>query len=361
MRIGTAAFYDGRTARRRDVTVLLEPGLIRLMDGAEELASWTYDLVRREDAPRGMLRLSSIAAPTARLEIDDHDLAQEVQGLCPSLDEPEHRGQAPVLKILAWSTAAAASIICTVLFLVPIAADHAADLVPLSVERQLGEAVDGRVRMLLGGEICGSQDGRAALDKLADALAAKADLASPARIAVLSSWTPNALALPGGQIYLLDGLLKRAANADEIAGVLAHEIGHVAHRDGLRRLIQAGGTSYLLGLLFGDIGGAGAIIVLGRTLLETSYSREVESRADTYAADLMAALGRPVTAMGALLLRLPGDGSVPAILRTHPVGEERMAELRRRSGPENGAPLLDEAEWRALKAICRQGPKARES
>jgi Zn-dependent protease with chaperone function len=45
---------------------------------------------------------------------------------------------------------------------------------------------------------------------------------------------PNAFALPGGKVYLFDGLLAKAENPDEIAGVLAHELGHLKHRDGIR-------------------------------------------------------------------------------------------------------------------------------
>jgi predicted Zn-dependent protease len=51
---------------------------------------------------------------------------------------------------------------------------------------------------------------------------------------VLASPVPNAFALPGGRIYLLNGLLQKAESADEIAGVIAHEMGHVSHRDQTR-------------------------------------------------------------------------------------------------------------------------------
>ena len=49
--------------------------------------------------------------------------------------------------------------------------------------------------------------------------------------AVLATPVPNAFALPGGKVYLFSGLLAKAQNPDEIAGVLAHELGHLRHRD----------------------------------------------------------------------------------------------------------------------------------
>ena len=58
--------------------------------------------------------------------------------------------------------------------------------------------------------------------------------------AVLRSGMQNAFALPGGRIYVLSGLVTKAETPDELGGILAHELGHVSHRDGLRRLIRDG-------------------------------------------------------------------------------------------------------------------------
>jgi predicted Zn-dependent protease len=63
---------------------------------------------------------------------------------------------------------------------------------------------------------------------------------------VLRSTIANAFALPGGRVYVLSGLLKISETPDEVADVLSHELGHVADRGGLRRLIRDGGTSFLV-------------------------------------------------------------------------------------------------------------------
>ena len=76
---------------------------------------------------------------------------------------------------------------------------------------------------------------------------------------------PNAIALPGGKIYLFDGLLQKAASPDEIAGIIAHELGHAHHRHNMRTLIYNGGTSFLIGLLLGDITGGSAVIFATRS------------------------------------------------------------------------------------------------
>ena len=148
--------------------------------------------------------------------------------------------------------------------------------------------------------------------------------------------------------------MARAENPDEIAGVLAHEFGHLKHRDGLRNLISNGGSSFLIGLLFGDITGSGALIFVSRTLVSSSYSRDAEQNADSFAIDAMHRLGRSPKGMGELLFRVTGkevDKNL-SILSSHPLTEDRMARMRAEDRPASGPPLLADTEWIALKAAC---------
>ena len=101
-------------------------------------------------------------------------------------------------------------------------------------------------------------------------------------------------------------LPKISETPDELAGVLSHELGHVAHRDGLRRLIRDGGTSFLVGLMFGDVTGSGAVLMAGRSVLSESYIRDDETGADRFAVSIMHDLERPTAPLGALLQRITG-------------------------------------------------------
>jgi Zn-dependent protease with chaperone function len=259
-------------------------------------------------------------------------------------------------RILFWSAAAAISLVLTVVYLVPAFADRLAPLVPIPLERRLGDAVDRQVRAVIGGETCAEGKGAAALARLEQQLADSAELPMPIEIAVLPSSVPNAVALPGGRVYLFEGLLKLAESPDEVAGVLAHELGHVAGRDGLRKLLQTSGSAFLLGLLFGDVTGGGVIVFGAQVLIDSRYSRQAEAAADNFAADLMLKLGRPPAALGAILNRLgAGIGSALAFISSHPVTAERMQLLEARDRPATGTPLLDAAEWQALKRICGGG------
>ena len=136
---------------------------------------------------------------------------------------------------------------------------------------------------------------------------------------------------------------------------LAHELGHVKHRDGMRKLIHDGGTSFLIGLLFGDVTGAGAVLFAGRSLLDASYSRDAERDADAFASQTMGKLGRSAAPLGELLLRIPGAQAkgISTILDSHPLTEDRLEALKKDQSPVTGEVLLSNGEWRALKRICR--------
>ena len=139
--------------------------------------------------------------------------------------------------------------------------------------------------------------------------------------------------------------------------MIAHELGHLAHRDNMRGLIYNGGTSFLIGLLFGDITGSSAMIFASRTLITSSYSREAETDADTFSIAVMQKLGRPPKAMGELMLRVTGKegGKGLSIISTHPLTEDRLARMSKEDQTPRGPPLLSDAEWQALKGICGKG------
>jgi Zn-dependent protease with chaperone function len=350
---GPAVYFDGATSRRRLVTLAFKDQL-ELHEPAETTTRWSYDDIRHADGPTGILRVSCLSAPAlARLEIRDAAAAAELTARCSRLDE-NVPGRHGVGAIIGWSLAAAASIVAVVMFGVPLAADRLAPLVPSSLERRLGDAAEGQVKALFGGKYCTNASGQAAFNKLVNAIREAAGMDSSIKTAVVATPVPNAFALPGARIYLLNGLLAKAENPDEIAGVLAHEFGHLRHRDGTRNLIYNGGTSFLIGLLFGDITGSGALIFASRSLVTSSYSREAEYNADTFAIDVMHKLGRSPKPMGQLLFRVTGkevDKGL-SILSNHPLTEDRLKRMSEEDRPPSGPPLLTAEEWTSLKAIC---------
>jgi predicted Zn-dependent protease len=350
---GHAIYFDGSSSRKRRVALRFASALEIVEDGIP-IATWPFNDIRRADGAQEMLRLSCVSAPPlARLEIADAQIKQDIALHCASLDAGRS-GSRQTVRIVAWSLAAVCSILILILYGIPFAADRMTPLIPLAVENRIGEAVDRQVRFIFGGKTCNDPEGQAALSVMIEKIRQAGEVRVPLQAEVLSHALPNALALPGGKVYLLDGLLQKARNADEIAGVIAHELAHVQHRDGLRRVIQTGGTSFLGGLLLGDITGSGAVIFVARSIVDASYSREVEQSADTFAIGVMHKLGRSPRPMGELLLRITGEEAKKGatILSSHPLSEERLARMKKEDRPNTGEEILTADQWRALKAIC---------
>jgi Zn-dependent protease with chaperone function len=349
-----ATYFDGVTNRRRSVTLTFDAKL-HISENGIGVASWRYEDLRAVDSGT-TLRLKCLSGlPLARLDVVDPTAQAEIRARSQSLDVERDTG-AHTFRIVAWSIAAIVSIAATVFFGVPYVAERMVPLIPVSFEQRLGDMADNQVRAVFGGKVCSTPEGDAALAKLVETLRRAGHLTTQLQPAVLGSALPNAFALPGGKIYLLNGLLLKADNADEIAGVLAHEMGHVVHRDQTRIIIENGGTSFLVGLLFGDITGSGAAIFATRSLFQASYSRGAEANADAFAIDTMHALGRSPAPMGELLFRVTGaqGARTIGILASHPLTEERRALMRREDRPATGPEILSSAEWTALKTICRQ-------
>ena len=163
----TAIYFDGKSSRRRPVTLAFRDRL-ELRESPEEATEWSYDDIRRADSPPGTLRVTCLTAPAlARLEIRDVAVAAELVSRCAHLDD-NVPGRHGVAAIIGWSVAAAVSIVAVVLFGVPLAADRLTPLVPQAFEQRLGEVADRQIKAMFDGKVCANAAGQAALVKLVD-------------------------------------------------------------------------------------------------------------------------------------------------------------------------------------------------
>jgi Zn-dependent protease with chaperone function len=348
-------FFDGLSNQKHLVDLRFHQHGLDLIENGLGIGTWAYGDLRKTDGPPGALRLTCMSTlPLARLEIRDPDLQRDILSRCGALAPNSAAARAQVGRIVAWSLGAVASITLVTVYGIPFLAERLTPLIPFSFEQRMGDASEQQIKLLFGSKICTGAEGKAALTKLVNTLAMAGELKTSLQSEVLPSPIPNALALAGGKVFVLDGLLRRAETVDELAGVLAHELGHVAHRDHVRRIIHDGGTSFLIGLLFGDVTGSSAIIFATRTLIESSYSRDAETNADAFAVAVMHKLGRSPKPLGDFLFRITGaDKSGLSILASHPVTEARRDAMTAADRPNTGAELLSQSEWQALKRICR--------
>jgi Zn-dependent protease with chaperone function len=95
----------------------------------------------------------------------------------------------------------------------------------------------------------------------------------------------NAMALPDGSIIVTDDIVDLMADdPDALLAVLLHEIGHIEHQHSLKMVAQTTATTMLFAMMFGDIEGAGELILgAGTGLLQSAFSRDMEREADEFA------------------------------------------------------------------------------
>lgn len=149
----------------------------------------------------------------------------------------------------------------------------------------------------------------------------------------------NAYAAPGGYVIVNSGLVKQAETDDELAGVIAHEIGHVINRDTLKKMGHSAGLLILVGLVTSTgIGGTDAqrladALQLGTNLESLSYSRAQETSADLTGLHLVVKAGYDGEGLISFFQRLnkehkTGDSKLLGLLSTHPMSSERIARIR---------------------------------
>lgn len=346
--------YDGRSNARRRVDLMLGDTL-QIFEKGRFVAAWALADIRRIDGAGPVLRIRSVAAVQgARVEIRNLGFAAAIMRRCPLIAGEAQEEKSAAWRIFGWSLAAAASLAAIVWYGVPLVAEHLTPLVPRAFERKIGDLADSQARDMFSGGLCTAPAGQAALEKIVVALKKAPGAPQDARVAALADNAVNAFALPGGRIYVLSGLIDAARSPDELAGVLAHELGHVAHRDSMKIMIEQGSSAFVIGLFFGDVFGAGAIAAAARASIGAAYSRDAETAADDFSISTLNAIGRPAKPLGELLSRISKDekSSPLDILRDHPLSSQRLARISAGSREAIAAPLLSEEEWTALKQFC---------
>ncbi|WP_323764988.1 M48 family metalloprotease [Marinovum sp.] len=184
-----------------------------------------------------------------------------------------------------------------------------------------------------------------ALKKLTDRMAAALDLAR-IRVHIYEIDPVNGLAAPDGRIFITRGFYRKYRNgevsAEEMASVIAHELGHVALGHSRRRMIDFSGQNALrtaLGMVLSRfLPGIGVWIAGALTsLLAARLSRSDEYEADAYAAALLTKAGIGVEAQISLFHKLDAltakrAGAAPAWLMSHPKTADRVAALEKLEG-----------------------------
>lgn len=163
----------------------------------------------------------------------------------------------------------------------------------------------------------------------------------------------NAYALPGGIVVVNAGMIEAADNADELAGVLAHEVQHVEQRHTLQQMIHTAGWAAVLAVVLGDVSAITAIVV--HQLGNLRNSRKLEAAADAGGMKALARAGIPPEGMVSLFRKLDGeqrrrgDAGIP-LLHSHPATADRIADLEQLASTLECTCRSLELDWKSIQA-----------
>jgi Zn-dependent protease with chaperone function len=328
-----ANFFDGKTSKAWPVQVSFDGDTFVLKgEGVEhEVKAHTVGIL----PPLGNTRRVLMLATGERLETDDLETIATLEtkmqrnGGMTFVNKIERRWQ--------WVLTSVAGLVvfvwAFVKFGIPFIATQAALMTPLSV----AEFISNQTLKVIDSQMLEpSQLSSERKDELSKAFTEITDEMGgnyPYRLEFRSGVDigANAFALPSGTVIVTDELVELSENDLEIIGVLAHEVGHVKHRHGLRSLYQSTGLVLLASALLGDITSITSVAgSLPAVLIDAGYSRDFEREADEEAGEYLLQTVDSTQALQDMLSRLSeehGDGL--SFLASHPGTQERIENLER--------------------------------
>jgi predicted Zn-dependent protease len=221
-----------------------------------------------------------------------------------------------------------------------------------SEEYYIGRAV--AARLLSRNPLSQNQDATLYINEVGQTVARKSSKPTTYRgyhFGILETSDPNAYACPGGIILITRGLIKECQNEDELAAVLAHEVAHIVHQDGIKSINKARWTEVLTTAgaeatrqYAGGVAGQlvtlfeGSIDDVFKTLVVNGYSRQAEENADREAVSILSRAGYNPAALAAILGRLSSRGGGGGIFRSHPLTSQRVAGVQALTGQATAGP-----------------------
>jgi beta-barrel assembly-enhancing protease len=193
----------------------------------------------------------------------------------------------------------------------------------------------------------------------------------PYQFKIVNDTAINAFALPGGFVYVNRGVFDAADDEAQVAGVIAHEIGHVALRHGTNQASKAYIAQAPLAILGGALGSnsiGGVLAQLGISFATSSlllkYSRDAETQADLMGTQILYDSGYDPTAMVQFFEKIQAESKGRAVqfLSDHPNPENRISNVQheiQRLGGVRANGRQDTADFRAVKADIASIPAPR--
>lgn len=346
---GSGLFFDSQATGSYTVDVNIAPdGITLVHDATRQLFSWNQ------------LRMTTAGSGYVRIEIKNTGSVlslQSVEALNALAANHQIRrgilGRLTPNQQVLWGTVAFA-VVAVLFFTVGLdaLANAGTTLVSLDMEKKLGSVV-------MDGIVSSEQTTKDSavmrvLEKCAAIVSEFDGQTTTYTITLIENKDiVNAFALPGGYIVIYRGMMDKLENESELFGLLGHEVGHVALRHGVRRIIRSAVLGIITSILVGDAGGVTSVLLEnGNMLVSLSYDRQEELDADMFG--LKAVERADVDAQGIVTLfeklqKAEGSSEWLTFLSTHPDTEERLRELRANLPTQaRTQKRLTDKEWKIL-------------
>ena len=347
MKSAEAAYFDGKVSTRRKVLLFLEGQNVSIRGEGIDLSFPASGI--RIPPGVGSIRRTIRFPDGGACELEDAQLLADLErfGKGTSTGSLLHRWEKSLPLALGAVLLTALLVVLFLNYGVPSLARRAAMALPPSIESNIGRETLSTLDRLLMKPSTLTKERRAELAALFQRVAGPAGVAAGYRLEFRScpAIGANAFALPSGIVIMTDGLVDLARNNDELAAVLAHELGHVQGRHALRHVLQSSVAGLVVATLTGDLVSITALAsTLPTVLVDASFSREFEREADVAAIAWMKSAGisprRYAEILGRLEAQLSnrrgqstgGNSPVRNYLSTHPDTGERIRGILKEEG-----------------------------
>jgi Zn-dependent protease with chaperone function len=331
--ITSAEYFDGKVALAQEATLQLFGPMVQVT-----LSDRTFAVnaeTSRVLPPMGSGDWSIEMPDGGQLRFTDADFGKELcqqfgESLLVDRMERSWRWAVIALVVAVFGTWAVLT------FGVPVAARHVAFLVPSELNQKLGSESIGLLDRMMFDDSELPPETIDHVQELFEAIKSENPEFAYFRIEFRASPAigANAFAIPGGLVVITDGMVNIAESDAELISVLAHEVGHLAQRHGLRILLQNSASALIIASLTGDLSNITALSAsIPTILMQAKYSRNFEREADDFAFDYLESHDLDSHALSELLMRIDASdqsraaaGEVDSWLSSHPRSSERTRE-----------------------------------
>ena len=321
-------FFDGQCSQAQPVSlkIHLQQKMLYLQLEDASIMEWNFTDLALFDGPNHLeIRNSTASSAHLRLEVNAIQKRDLHRVLSKNNLHFQFR-QLGLFRILLVAVLLFSGLVAAYFWLLPPLAEKSVQLIPTSVDDQIGNSFFSTVVDASAIDIKRST----ALNKFAAEL--KLRNKRPLHFNVVRSEEVNAFALPNGEIVVYTGLLSHIKTPAQLVALLGHEVSHVNERHSMKLLSRNLAGYMIISLLIGDVSGITAVLTdNAQQLQQLSFSRSNEEQADELGLKILIANRQDPKGMLQLfeILKSEGLNGMPEFLSTHPLPSSRIAHIRK--------------------------------